>query len=470
MKSFDVIVIGGGPGGYVGAIRCAQLDLKTACVEKSATLGGTCLNIGCIPSKALLESSERFASAKHTAAEHGVKIGEVGLDLDVMHDRRRAIVGKLTGGVEMLLKKNKVDRLHGLGRIVGRVDGQWHVAVKADDGSEETVSANNIIIATGSEPVALRGVAFDYERIVDSTGALEFPEVPKHLILVGAGVIGLELGSVWSRLGSKVTVLEYLDRILPGMDAEIAKEAHKSLARQGLEFVMGARVQAAERTGDTVKVSWLDKDGASHSIDGDRVLIAVGRRPYTDGLGLEAAGIEVDDRGRIVVDGELQTSAAGIFAVGDVIRGAMLAHKAEEEGVAVAETLAGLRAHMNYDAIPSVVYTHPEVASVGKTEEELTEAGIPYVKGRFRFGSNGRAMALGESEGLVKILAHAETDRVLGAHIFGARAGDLIAELATAINFGASSEDVARTCHAHPTLAEVVWEAAMDCSKRSIHK
>jgi dihydrolipoamide dehydrogenase len=470
MSTYDVIVIGAGPGGYVGAIRCAQLGLRTACVEKRATLGGTCLNVGCIPSKALLESSERYASALHSASEHGVRISGVELDLPVMHARRRSIVDKLTGGVDMLFRKNKVDRLNGHGRIVGRADGLWQVGVRGDDGAETIVSTQSIILATGSEPTALRGVSFDWERIIDSTGALELPEVPKHLILVGAGVIGLELGSVWSRLGAKVTVLEYLDRILPGIDAEIAKEAHKSFIRQGLEFKLGARVQAATRDGDGVRVTWLDKDGAEHVESGDYALIAVGRRPYTDGLGLEAAGIKVDNRGRVEVDGEFQTSAPGIFAIGDVIRGAMLAHKAEEEGIAVAEILAGERAHINYDAIPSIVYTHPEVAGVGRTEEELTEAGVPFVRGRFRFNSNGRAMALGENEGLVKILAHAETDRVLGAHIFGPRAGDLIAELASAINFGASSEDVARTCHAHPTLAEVVWEAALDCSKRALHK
>lgn len=470
MKPYDVIVIGAGPGGYVGAIRCAQLGLKTACIEKRASLGGTCLNVGCIPSKALLESSERYASALHTAAEHGVRIEGVSLDLGVMHERRKSIVGKLTGGVDMLFKKNKIDRLNGHGRIAGRDNGLWQVVVTDADGTSTTVATQSIIIATGSEPTPLRGVTFDWERIVDSTGALELPEVPKHLILVGAGVIGLELGSVWSRLGAKITVLEYLDRILPGMDAEIAKEAHKSFSKQGLEFQLGARVQSASRNGDVVRVSWLDKDGAEHVTEGDYALIAVGRRPYTDGLGLAEAGIAVDNRGRVEVDGEFQTSAPGIFAVGDVIRGAMLAHKAEEEGIAVAEILAGERAHINYQAIPSIVYTHPEVASVGKTEEELAAEGIPFIKGRFRFAANGRAMALGESEGMVKILAHADTDRVLGAHIFGARAGDLIAELASAINFGASSEDLARTCHAHPTLAEVVWEAALDCSKRALHK
>jgi len=470
MEKYDVIIIGSGPGGYIGAIRCAQLGLKTACIEKMETLGGTCLNIGCIPSKALLESSERFVAAQHSAAEHGIRLGSVELDLPTMHARREGIVDKLTGGVGMLFQKNKIDHLRGHGRLKGREDGLYRLVVRGEGGAESEVLAESVILATGSEPVSLKGCDFDYERIVDSTGALEFPEVPEHLILVGAGVIGLELGSVWKRLGAKVTVLEYLDRILPGMDSEIAKEAHKSFIKQGLEFNLGARVQSAVREGDSVTVTWEDKDGKAHSLKADRVLIAVGRRPYTEGLGLEEAGVEVDERGRIVIDSEFQTSAPGIFAVGDVVRGAMLAHKAEEEGIAVAEILAGERAHINYDAIPSVVYTHPEVASVGKTEEELKEAGVPYVKGRFRFGANGRAMALGESEGLVKILAHAETDRILGAHIFGARAGDLIAELAAAINFGASSEDVARTCHAHPTLAEVVWEAALDCSKRALHK
>ena len=471
MESFDVIVIGAGPGGYVAAIRASQLGLKTACVEKGKTLGGTCLNVGCIPSKALLESSERFAATRHHAAEHGIVVGEVSLNLGAMHARREQIVDRLTGGVAQLFAKNRITRLEGHGRLAGRDDaGRWQVAVRDEAGAETVVSAGSVVLATGSVPTTLRGCDFDFDRIVDSTGALAFPEVPKHLILIGAGVIGLELGSVWSRLGAQVTVLEYLDRILPGIDAEIAREAHKSLAKQGLAFQLGARVQSAVRDGDTVTVTWLDKDGAAHTIAGDRVLVAVGRKPYTDGLGLEAAGVALDNRGRIVVDGEFQTSAPGLFAIGDCVPGAMLAHKAGEEGIAVAEVLAGERVHVNHDAIPSIVYTHPEVAGVGKTEEELTAAGVPFVRGRFRFNSNGRAMALGESEGLVKILAHAETDRVLGAHIFGARAGDLIAELATAINFGASAEDVARTCHAHPTLAEVVWEAALDCAKRSIHK
>ena len=479
-KSYDVIVIGAGPGGYVAAIRAAQLGLKTAVIEMYPRLGGTCLNVGCIPSKALLESSERFAMIKHDAAKHGIKVDGVALDLPTMHERRKAVVAQLTGGVDMLFKKHKIDWLAGKGSLVGKIaegsaspssSSQHGVSVAPTDGKEPfVVAGDSIILASGSVPSALRGIAYDHERIIDSTGALELPEVPKHLVLVGAGVIGLELGSVWCRLGAKVTVVEYLDRILPGVDLEIAKEAHKSLAKQGLEFVLGARVKSAVRNGEEVTVTYADKDDQEHTLVGDYALIAVGRRPYTEGLGLEAAGVRLDERGRVIVDDELQTTASGIFAIGDVIRGPMLAHKAEDEGVAVAETLAGQVGHVNYDAVPSIVYTHPEVAGVGKTEEELVAAEIPFVKGKFKFGPNGRALALGETEGLVKILAHKETDRILGAHIFGPRAGDLIAELAVAIELGASAEDIARSCHAHPTLSEVVREAALDCARRSLHK
>jgi dihydrolipoamide dehydrogenase len=467
---FDVIVIGSGPGGYVCAIRCAQLGLRTACVEKDPTLGGTCLNVGCIPSKAMLESSERFHAVQHSFAEHGVKVGAVSLDLDTMHNRRKAIVAQLTGGVDMLFKKNKITRLSGHGRIAKGEGTSHKVVVTARDGSESVYEASSVVIATGSSVSTLRGVTLDHERIVDSTGALEFPTVPEHLILIGAGVIGLELGSVWKRLGAKVTVLEYLDRILPGVDLEIAKEAKRILTKQGLEFVLGARVESATRDGDKVTVKWRSADDQVHEVVGDRVLVAVGRKPYTDGLGLDAVGVALDNRGRVHIDDEFQTNVAGIFAIGDVVRGAMLAHKAEDEGIAVAEILGGGHGHINYDAIPSIVYTHPEIAAVGKTEEELEAAQIPYVKGRFRYGPNGRAMALGEADGVVKMLAHKDTDRILGCHIIGARAGDLIAEVAVAMEFGASSEDLARSCHAHPTLSEIVREAALDCAKRAIHK
>ncbi|MCC6621208.1 MAG: dihydrolipoyl dehydrogenase [Deltaproteobacteria bacterium] len=470
---YDLVVIGAGPGGYVCAIRAAQLGLETAVVEMYPRLGGTCLNVGCIPSKALLESSERYAAAKHDLGKHGVKVGQVELDLDTMHARRRAIVAQLTGGVELLFKKNKIDWLRGRGSIGARVGAGWTVDVAPSDGLGEgprAVTADAVVIATGSVPSALRGVAFDGERIIDSTGALEIDKVPDHLVLVGAGVIGLELGSVWARLGARVTVLEYLDRILPGIDLEIANEAQRIFERQGLAFTLGARVKSATRSGDAVTVAWSDAAGKDHAVTGDYALVAVGRRPYTDGLGLEHAGVRLDERGRVLVDDAFQTTAGGIFAIGDCIRGAMLAHKAEDEGIAVAETLAGQVGHVNYDAIPSIVYTHPEVAGVGKTEEELTAAGVPFVRGRFRFGPNGRALALGETDGQVKILAHKETDRILGCHILGPRAGDLIAEVAVAIEFGASSEDLARSCHAHPTLSEVVREAALDCARRALHK
>ncbi|MBL8783763.1 MAG: dihydrolipoyl dehydrogenase [Deltaproteobacteria bacterium] len=468
---YDVVIIGSGPGGYVCAIRAAQLGLKTACVEKDKTLGGTCLNVGCIPSKALLESSERYAATLHSLGEHGITVTGVSFDLAKMHERRKAVVGQLTGGVDLLFKKNKITRLSGLGRIdTPNADGLHRVTVTAADGTESTVETAAVVIATGSVPSDLRGITLDHERIIDSTGALELPDVPRHLVLIGAGVIGLELGSVWSRLGAKVTVLEYLDRILPGVDAEIANEAKKALEKQGLEFVLGARVEAAERQADDVVVRWRMKDDTVHEIIGDRVLVAVGRRPFTDGVGLDEVGVLKDNRGRVIIDDEFQTNVPGIFAIGDVTRGAMLAHKAEDEGIAVAEILAGGHGHVNYDAIPSIVYTHPEVAGVGKTEEELTAAGVPFVKGKFKYGPNGRAMALGETEGLVKMLAHKDTDRILGCHIVGAHAGDLIAEVAVAIEFGASSEDLARASHAHPTLSEIVREAALDCGRRALHK
>lgn len=455
----DLVVIGSGPGGYVAAIRAAQLGLNTACIEKEKPLGGTCLRIGCIPSKALLESSELFYEATHGFERHGLRFEKVHVDLETMLKRKDDIVRGFTGGIDGLFKKNKVTRYLGTGRITG--PGKVTV-----DGTESIeLSAKHVIIATGSVSAPLPGVELDHDRIGTSTEALSWTEVPPRLVVIGAGAIGLEMGSVWSRLGSKVTVLEYLDRILPGMDTEIAAEAKRSLEKQGLAFKLGVRVTGAKKKG---KVCIVEMAGAE-PIECDRVLLAVGRRPNTQGLGFEKVGIELDEKGRIPVDDHFATRAPGFFAIGDVIRGPMLAHKAEDEGVACVEHLVTGYGHVNYDAIPNVVYTAPEVASVGKTEEELQKAGIEYRKGSFPFAANGRAKAIGQTEGRVKILAHAQTDRILGAHILGPRAGDLIAELVVAMEFGASSEDLARTCHAHPTLPEVIKEAALAVDKRPIH-
>lgn len=463
---YDLVVIGSGPGGYVCAIRAAQLGLRVACVEKDETLGGTCLNVGCIPSKALLESSERYAATQHDLAVHGVEVGKVKLDLGRMMERKRGIVGELVGGIPVLFKKNRVTDVRGLGRVK---DAET-VIVKGADGERE-LKTDAIVIATGSEPAPLRGVDFDGKHVVSSTEALCFEAVPEHLVVVGAGVIGLELGSVWLRLGSKVTVLEYLDAILPGTDVEIAKMARKVFTEQGMEFVTGAAVQSAKISKKRVRVGYKERaSGEEKTVECDRVLVAIGRRAFTDGLGCDEAGIERDERGRIKVGPDYQTSVAGIFAIGDVIAGPMLAHKASDEGLAIAELLAGGQGHVTYDAIPGVIYTHPEIASVGRTQEQLEEAGVPFKRGRFKYNHNGRAMGLGERTGLVKILAHAETDRVLGAHILGVHAGDLIAEIVLAIEMGASAEDVARTCHAHPTLSEIVREAALDVDRRSIHQ
>jgi dihydrolipoamide dehydrogenase len=460
-NEYDLVVIGAGPGGYIAAIRAAQLGLNVACVEKEKALGGTCLRIGCIPSKALLESSERFEAAKHDLKSHGIKVGGVELDLPAMLKRKDATVSALTKGVEGLFKKNKVTRVEGTATFK---DANT-VIVK---GSEETtLKAKYVIIATGSVPAMLKGVEFDGDLIGDSTTALSYSEVPKHLVVIGGGVIGLELGSVWRRLGSKVTVLEYMDQILPGMDDDLCREALKVFKKQGMEFHLGAKVTAASPArkggGCLVKADGLE------DIACDRVLLSVGRKPNTDKLGLENVGIETDKRGCIPVDEHWRTKVENIFAIGDVIEGPMLAHKAEEEGVACVEYIATGYGHVNYDAIPNVVYTHPEIASVGKTEKQLKDAGIEYKTGRFNYIANGRARALGETTGFVKLIAHAETDRILGAHIIGARAGDLIAELAVAIEFGASAEDIARTSHAHPTLAECVKEAALAVHGRTLN-
>ena len=459
--SFDVIVIGAGPGGYVCAIRAAQLGLKVACVEKRATLGGTCLNIGCIPSKALLQSSEEFEHTAHGLADHGVMVDGVRLDLARMRARMGEVVSANVKGVEFLFRKNKVTWLKGTGRIAA--PGQVDV-----DGTVHT--AKHIVIATGSESMPLAGVTVDEKRIVTSTGALELDAVPGHLVVIGGGVIGLELGSVWRRLGAQVTVIEFLDRIVPPMDREVGTAFQRILTKQGMKFRLGQKVTAAtvSNTGVTLTVEPA-KGGAAETIAADVVLLSIGRRPYLEGLGLADVGVALDERGRVRTDAHYATNIPGIFAIGDAIAGPMLAHKAEDEGVALAERLAGKAGHVNYDAVPSVVYTWPEVASVGRTEEELKAAGIEYRVGKFPFTANGRARAMGATDGFVKLLADKTTDRLLGAHILGPDAGTLIAELAMAIEFGASAEDVARTCHAHPSLNEAVKEAALAVDGRALH-
>jgi dihydrolipoamide dehydrogenase len=459
--AFDVIVIGSGPGGYVCAIRAAQLGLKVACVEKRATLGGTCLNIGCIPSKALLQSSENFHQALHGFAEHGIAVGEVKLDLARMQARKGEVVTANTKGIEFLFKKNKVTWLKGEAKFVSATE---------IDVAGTIYTAKNVVIATGSESVPLKGVAVDEKRIVTSTGALELDKVPGHLVVIGGGVIGLELGSVWRRLGAEVTVIEFLDRITPGIDSEISTAFQKVLAKQGIKFKLGHKVTGAT-VSDAGVVLTVEpaKGGEAETIEADIVLLAIGRYAFTGGLGLEAAGVAVDERGRVKTDHHFATNVPGIYAIGDVITGPMLAHKAEEEGVALAERIAGQAGHVNYDAIPSVVYTWPEVAAVGRTEDELKAAGVAYKVGKFPFTANGRARAMGDMDGFVKILSDKETDRLLGAHILGPDAGTLIAELVTAIEFGASAEDVARICHAHPTLSEAVKEAALATDGRALH-
>jgi dihydrolipoamide dehydrogenase len=456
MAEHDLLVIGAGPGGYVAAIRAAQLGLNVACVEKEPALGGTCLRVGCIPSKALLESSELYEKIKHGLAAHGVKVSGAELDLAAMLKRKDQVVTTLTKGIDGLFKKNKITRYVGQATISG--PGKLKV-------DEKEIAAKNVIIATGSKVAPLKGVTLDGERIVTSTEALSFAEVPKRLVVIGAGFIGLELGSVWRRLGSEVTVLEYLPRILPGMDDEIARDAQKLFEKQGLKFRLGRKVTAARVEGSECVVEAVGDE----PMRADRVLLAVGRIPNTEGLSLDKVGIKTDARGRIEVDAHFATSAAGFFAIGDVIAGPMLAHKAEEEGVACVEYLARGWGHVNYDTIPGVAYTHPEIASVGKTEEQLKEAGVAYKKGSFPFMANGRARSLAETDGKVKILADQKTDRILGVHIIGPRAGDLIAEAVAAMTFGASAEDLARTCHAHPTLAEALKEAALGVEGRSIH-
>lgn len=459
--SYDVVIIGAGPGGYVCAVRCAQLGMKVACVEKRGTLGGTCLNVGCIPSKALLHASEQYESAGHHMAELGIQVSGLKLDLKGMMGHKQKVVDANTKGIEFLFRKNKIEWLKGTGKVLAQ--GRFSV-----DGKE--YAAKNIIIATGSDVVSLPGIEIDEKKIVSSTGALDLEKVPENLVVIGAGVIGLELGSVWARLGSKVTVIEYLDRILPGMDNEIAKETQKILAKQGLTFKLGAKVTSAKAHAKGVDLTVEPASGgAAEKLSADIVLVAVGRKPYTDGLGLQEAGVALDERGRIQTDGHFATTVAGIYAIGDVIVGPMLAHKAEDEGVVLAEMIAGQSGHIDYNLIPGVVYTFPEVAVVGKTEEQLKADGVDYKVGKFPYLANGRARAMNATDGFVKILADAKTDRVLGCHIVGAEAGTLIAEVTIAMEFGATAEDIARTCHAHPTLEEIVKEAALAVDGRPIH-
>jgi dihydrolipoamide dehydrogenase len=462
----DVVIIGGGPAGYTGAIRAAQLGLNVGVVEQAPQLGGTCLRVGCIPSKALLESSARFAEAQHHLAAHGVVVGDLKLDLSTMMGRKTEVVKALAGGIEGLFKKHKVTRYTGTASLGGRgTDGTHTVRVKGTDGVTTELGARRVLIATGSKEARLKGVELDGDRIGCSTEALSYPSVPGHLVVIGAGAIGLELGSVWRRLGAKVTVLEYLDRILPGMDAELATAAQRILAKQGLEFRLKSKVLAGVRDGDACRV---EVEGAE-PLRCDRILLAAGRVPNTDGLGVEAVSLSLDNRGRIPVDAHFETAVPGIFAVGDVIAGPMLAHKAEEEVIACVERWVTGFGHVNYDVISYVVYTEPEVASVGKTEEQLKADGVPYRKGSFPFMANGRARALGDPQGFVKMLAHKDTDRILGVHIVGPRASDLITEAGAAMAFGASSEDIARVCHPHPTLSEAIKEAALAVDGRTLN-
>jgi dihydrolipoamide dehydrogenase len=463
--TYDLVVIGGGPGGYVAAIKAAQLGLKVACVDKRGRLGGTCLNVGCIPSKALLHSSHLYEEAGHRFEQHGIKVKGLGLDLGAMLDNKDKVVEGLTSGVEFLFKKNKVDYVVGSGRIVS----PGKVAVETKDGAKE-LATKNILIATGSDSMPLPGVDVDEERIVSSTGALDLDGVPEHLLVVGAGYIGLEMGTVWRRLGSKVTVVEFLDRVTPGMDGEVSRQLQRILQKQGMTFKLGSKVAGVETKDGKLAVTIEPaKGGDAAVIEADTVLVSIGRRPYTEGLGLEAVGVALDERGRVEVDGQFRTSVPGIFAIGDVIRGPMLAHKAEDEGSCVAEQLAGQHPHIDYDIIPGVVYTFPEVASIGRTEEQLKEAGTAYKVGKFPFMANSRARCTGDTDGFVKLLADAATDRVLGAHIIGPDAGTLIGEIGVAMEFGASSEDIARTCHAHPTLEEAIKEAALATFFKPIH-
>ncbi|PIW26770.1 MAG: dihydrolipoyl dehydrogenase [Rhodospirillales bacterium CG15_BIG_FIL_POST_REV_8_21_14_020_66_15] len=466
--AYDLVVIGGGPGGYVAAIRAAQLGMKTACVEGRGALGGTCLNVGCIPSKALLQSSHHLEMAEKEFSHHGIDVNGVKLNLKAMMERKDKVVQSLTGGIEMLMKKNKIDYIKGWGRI----EGAGKVSVKPADGKgkAQMLETANILIATGSEVTPLPGVEIDEKRIVSSTGALSLPKVPSRMAVIGAGVIGLELGSVWRRLGSEVTVVEFLDVALPGMDAEVSKQVQRILTKQGLTFRMKTKVTGAKAGKDGVTLTMEPRDGGdAEALKVDVVLVAIGRRPFTEGLGLKEAGVEVTDRGFIPVDADYQTNVEGIYAIGDVIGGAMLAHKAEDEGVVCAEIMAGQTGHIDYGAIPGIVYTHPEIAAVGKTEEQLKKDGTAYKVGKFPFTANSRARCNADADGFVKILADAETDKVLGCHIVGPQAGDLIQEVVNVMEFGGSAEDIARICHGHPGLPESVKEAALGVAGRAIH-
>ena len=463
--NYDVVIIGSGPGGYVSAIRCAQLGFKTALIEKYTTLGGTCLNVGCIPSKALLDSSEHYHNAVHVFAEHGLEGEAPRVNLQKMLERKQSVIDTTVGGIQFLMKKNNIDVLTGVGSFVDA----HTVGVTSAEGTQQ-VTAKHFIIATGSKPVELPFAPFDKERIISSTEALQLKEIPKHLIVIGGGVIGLELGSVYQRLGSAVSVVEFADSIIPTMDLSLGKELQRILKKQGMQFYTSTRVEKVERAGEQVLVKALDKKGATVELTGDYCLVAVGRKPYTTGLNAEAVGVQLDDKGRVVVNDQLQTTVPHIYAIGDVVRGAMLAHKAEEEGVLVAEQLAGQKPHIHYDLIPGVVYTWPEVAGVGKTEQQLKEEGRAFKVGSFPMRALGRARASGDIDGLVKILADAQTDEVLGMHIVGARAADLIMEGVVAMEFRASAEDIARISHGHPTYSEAVKEAALDATaKRSLH-
>ena len=466
MSSFDVVIIGSGPGGYVSAIRCAQLGFKTAIIEKYATLGGTCLNVGCIPSKALLASSHHYSEIAHFE-EHGITIsGEVKINLEKMIARKQAVVNQTSGGINYLMDKNKVTVYNGVGSFADAT----HVAITKADGTSETIEARNIIIATGSKPSSLPLIKIDKERIITSTEALSLKEVPKHLVIIGGGVIGIELGQVYLRLGAQVSVVEYLDRIIPGMDASLSKELTKVLKKQGMKFYVSHKVQSVERKGDMVTVQAENSKGETITLEGDYSLVSVGRRPFTDGLKAENAGVKLTERGMVEVNDHLQTNIPNIYAIGDVVRGAMLAHKAEEEGTMVAEIIAGQKPHINYNLIPGVVYTWPEVAAVGQTEEQLKASGVDFKSGSFPFKALGRARAGGDLDGFVKILADAKTDEVLGVHMIGARCADLIAEAVTAMEFKASAEDISRISHAHPTFAEAIKEAALAATdNRALH-
>ncbi|MGY3547233.1 dihydrolipoamide dehydrogenase [Bradyrhizobium sp. USDA 4472] len=465
MATYDLVVIGTGPGGYVCAVRASQLGMKVAVVEKNATLGGTCLNVGCMPSKALLHASEMFEEAAHSFAKMGISVSAPKLELPAMMNFKQQGIDGNVKGVEFLMKKNKVDVLKGTGKILAT--GKVEVSA---DGKSQVIETRNIVIATGSDIARLKGIEIDEKRIVSSTGALSLDKVPGKLLIVGAGVIGLELGSVWKRLGAEVVVVEFLDRILPGMDGEIAKQFQRILEKQGFAFKLGAKVTAVDTSGKTLKATIEPAAGGpAETVEADVVLVCIGRVPYTDGLGLKEAGVALDQRGRVQIDPHFATSLKGVYAIGDVVAGPMLAHKAEDEAVAVAEIIAGQAGHVNYDVIPGVVYTTPEVSSVGKTEEELKQAGVAYTVGKFPFTANGRSKVNQTTEGFVKILADAKTDRVLGVHIIGIEAGEMIHEACVLMEFGGSAEDLARTCHAHPTRSEAVKEAALAVGKRAIH-